>query len=92
MNNHELEIYALGYLRATPINIYLSNLDSLACLSIISCYPKISEIYSGFEICYPKCSLGVCFLGYSGLNSALGSVFMQSACSHETFDSLRGTW
>jgi hypothetical protein len=51
------------------INIYLSNFDSSgnSCsLGTISCYPKISEMCSGFEICYPKYSLGVQFWGYSG--------------------------
>jgi hypothetical protein len=48
-------------------------LDSSGNSGTISCYPKILEMCSGFEICYPKYSLGVWFLGYSG------SVFMPGA-------------
>jgi hypothetical protein len=44
MNNHDIEIYGLGYLRAAPINNYLSNLDSSGYFGTVSCYQK-----------YPKC-------------------------------------
>jgi hypothetical protein len=66
------------YLKRTPNNIYLSNLDTLSnsdSLDTISCYPKIPKMCSCFKICYPKCSLGVRFLEYLGS----GSAFMPGA-------------
>jgi hypothetical protein len=70
------------------INIYLTNLDSSGnsgSLGTISWYPKIPEMCSSFEICYPKCSLRVRFLRYSGSEfswvRSSGSVFMPRASS-----------
>jgi hypothetical protein len=71
MNNHEIETYALRYLRAAR-DQYLSSSSSV----IVSCYLKISEICLGFKCC--KCSLIVMFSRYLGS----GLVFMLGRNSH----------